>query len=599
MDNSDKKEYFLATTALEEFWDTSKPMIFLGEWCKKHSRMAAWQPLSAKTIGTVFDNTENIIKAYEYVNGVFEQLLPGLTESLNYLHNQKHSQRYWRIVIGPWLFYYIDVIYDRYVALRSAIRQYQQFSTIVLSEGSFITPLDSIGFIALEQDDPYNLQIFSRLIKELFPDNNFPAKQLEIKSEKPSYAKPKTGFLTDIKKAVKSPVNYFIRRIRKNDDLVLFRSTHFSSQAEKQLFYKTGFRILLGNDNPIELKDLPLDKDKRSNLAKPTAGKDEFVVILQQLLPLDIPKCFIEGYDDIKQEAISLPAVKTICSSDRWYFDEIFKQWAAYSSENGARLIGLQHGGNYGSHAFVQQEDFEIKITDKYYSWGWEKSGFNGKISPFYATKLTGRKTLGADNNKTGILLVTSGVLRYLYKLQILNNYSAQAYLDYQYRFISALLPDLRKQAVIRLSENDPGYECAKIWEDRFPGIKLEYYTDRAFLESLRNCRLCVDDHLSTTFIESLAANKPTVLFWDPQLNKLRAEAEPYYAGLRQAGLLYDTPESAACAVNSIYNDVEGWWNESRRQDAVGEFCQRFARSSPTAIDQWARELVLLSKGAN
>jgi len=80
---------------------------------------------------------------------------------------------------------------------------------------------------------------------------------------------------------------------------------------------------------------------------------------------------------------------------------------------------------------------------------------------------------------------------------------------------------------------------------------------------SLENCRLYVCDHLSTTFAEALAANKPTVLFCNPETNRLRLDAQPYFDLLRNSGILFDTPETAASAVAAVYGDVEAWWNAS------------------------------------
>jgi len=34
---------FLATTALEDFWDVSYPIVFLSEGCKRYSRRAYWE----------------------------------------------------------------------------------------------------------------------------------------------------------------------------------------------------------------------------------------------------------------------------------------------------------------------------------------------------------------------------------------------------------------------------------------------------------------------------------------------------------------------------------------------------------------------------
>jgi len=46
---------------------------------------------------------------------------------------------------------------------------------------------------------------------------------------------------------------------------------------------------------------------------------------------------------------------------------------------------------------------------------------------------------------------------------------------------------------------------------------------------------------------------------------------------LKSAGILYHTPEAAAGKINSVYYDVEGWWNGSELQFAIKKFCNCYA----------------------
>ena len=104
-------------------------------------------------------------------------------------------------------------------------------------------------------------------------------------------------------------------------------------------------------------------------------------------------------------------------------------------------------------------------------------------------------------------------------------------------------------------------------------------------MKSLKNCRLYVCDYLSTSFIEALSVNKPTILFWDSQVNELRPAAKKYYDKLREVGILYDTSEGAAAIINNIYDDVKRWWNETNSQEARWDFCIRFARTAQNAVN--------------
>ena len=129
---------------------------------------------------------------------------------------------------------------------------------------------------------------------------------------------------------------------------------------------------------------------------------------------------------------------------------------------------------------------------------------------------------------------------------------------------------------------------------DSCPNLEVETW-DVPFQESLRSCRLYVCDHFSTTFAEALAANKPTILFWDPKANALRPEAQSFYDLLRAQGILFDTPEAAAVAVNRVYDDVEAWWNEPERQKALQLFCHQFARNTPDALALWQAEFAAVA----
>jgi putative transferase (TIGR04331 family) len=141
----------------------------------------------------------------------------------------------------------------------------------------------------------------------------------------------------------------------------------------------------------------------------------------------------------------------------------------------------------------------------------------------------------------------------------------------------------------VRPHRDDYGWGGTERWQDRFPGAIIEKW-DVPFWESLGNCRIVVCDYISTTFIEALAADKPTVLFWDPEVEVVREEAKPYYDALRTVGILHDTPERAATTINSVYEDVASWWNEPRRREGLRYFCQRFALAHDHPIRDWIAE---------
>ena len=149
---------------------------------------------------------------------------------------------------------------------------------------------------------------------------------------------------------------------------------------------------------------------------------------------------------------------------------------------------------------------------------------------------------------------------------------------------------DLLSLLCVRPHYQDYGLNFVQRLREHIPNLKLDSW-DNTFLKSLEEHRLYVCDHNSTTFIEALVANKPTILFWNPKDNQLLPEAKYYFDMLRKSGILFDSPEGAAKAIDIIYNDVESWWNDSDRQKKISIFCDQYCRTSTDAIDLWINEL--------
>ena len=592
--DSRRKGVFLATTALEEFWDTSKPILFLGPWCLRYRRRSFWESLGGRCVRSPWHDEGALHKAYCYTKETYELLLPLMSEVLNSIHHRNYSTRAWRIVIGPWLWHYIAVIYDRYQSLKVAEEDLYDFTTICLSAESFATSSDTLDFVLKLKEDLYNLQIYTRIL--LFLGKKFPDKPMELRPQT-NCRGDNVHFLRRLPQLIAKSASSAVFRVKPTGKSIILKDDYFSSSVKLQLMVKTFGEALPISTNSIELGELPLNWEARSQLQRISLGETEFHALLVSLLPHDIPQSFIEGFEAIgervKEVYPSSPRAILTCTA--WYYDELFKRWAADLSGKGVALIGSQHGGNYGLLSNLYVEEHELAICDRYYSWGWTRSGRHAQVVPFAATKLAGRKSMTACNQKDGILMVTTIEPRYLLHFPFVPS-AIEGYWEWQRRFIQGLGPKPRGKLRVRVDQVDLGWDVVQRWEDLAPDVPLERW-DVTFLRSLENCRLCVCDNLSTTFAEALAANKPTVLFWAAKTYELRPEALRYIDQLHATGILFYAPESAATAVNSLYDDVDGWWNQKNLQTIRREFCERFARTSPNAVSEWAAELRRIANG--
>ena len=111
------------------------------------------------------------------------------------------------------------------------------------------------------------------------------------------------------------------------------------------------------------------------------------------------------------------------------------------------------------------------------------------------------------------------------------------------------------------------------------------------FRKLLKQAKLVVIPHNGTTLIESIALGVPTIIFWDQSIVWMRSEAEVVFNALEQVGIFHRTPESASSFINSIWDDVDEWWNSQATIDARKQFTDQYARSVPNPIRFLAKAL--------
>lgn len=576
---------FLATTALEAFWDNSKPMVFLGPWCLAYPRAAPAAQLG-RLLESPFAQAGEAEAAYAHVNALYEDMLPRLADGLNRLHGVQHPVRYWRIVAGPWLHIYLSVLYDRFRHLEAALAAYPALTTIGLAREAFVTPADTQDFAAFLLEDAYNLQLYTAMLAAM--GRRFAVAGADTR-QSAGYVKGQVGSWKQ--RALRWVARHYVGSAAATGATVLLKDTYFPKKVLLALCLRRFGRILPSLGAAAAPAIAGGQHALRAALGGIALGESEFARCVAAMLPADVPTCFVEGYAAIGAAAAAFYPRRTtaICSANGWYYDEIFKQWAAASAVRGTALLGVQHGGNYGALAMMPSEEHETAIADRYYTWGWQRAGSAATVVPMPAPKLIGRAAR-ASSLGGGVLWVATIAPRYLVQFPWVPGDFA-TYLDWQQRFAGRLDAATFAQLRLRPHREDNQWQLVDRLAATFPQLRVEGW-DISFEESLRQCELYVCDHLSTTFIEALAANTPTILFWETRSNKLRPEALPYYALLREAGILFDDPAAAAAAVNAVMaTGADIWWAAPARQRTVAAFCARFARTSADALDAWDAEL--------
>ncbi len=309
--------------------------------------------------------------------------------------------------------------------------------------------------------------------------------------------------------------------------------------------------------------------------------QNDFEKLLKELIPIQIPFMYVEGYATLQNQVQDLPWPKNpkfIFTSNSHSSDDLFKAWSAKKVEEGKKLFIGQHGGHYGTGLWSFNEEHEIAISDKYISWGWDDSN-KEKVVPTFAIKLTGEKEVQYDPNGKALLVTTVNPRYSYWSYSSFCSSQIISYFEDQFQFIRSLPLEIKNNTIIRLYPQDYAWDQIQRWKDQFSDIQLD--NGSVPISNLfSKIRIYISTYNATTYLESMYLNIPTLIFWNPNHWELRDSAIPYFEKLQEAGIFFHTPKEAAIQLQKIWEDVPGWWNSQKVQDARNVFCSRFARKS-------------------
>ena len=578
---------YLCTTALQKFWDPSaEEVLFLGEWCLRYDCRRDWQDLNYVILPHPWDDREAMHQAAAYEEEVYEELLEALADFLNQAHGEEHSRQYWRIIIGPWLLHFIQLLHERFLCLRQALDQYPGLRTAGLSPSSFRIPRHYWDHTWGSTGDPYNLQLYTALLLAMgvvIPVRPFQwALQLDFR-------KPAPFWKSVLKNLWRHLGPYWARQ-----GTALMVDMYIPPRQLLNFMAQTGFKARwcsMPESEPWVNGAGPDDlHPRRRDLEALTLPQgDTFRSLIIKVLPAHFPLMYLEGYRACRgwvQENWKNEATQAVLTANALHGNEAFKFLAAELHERGAKLIAVQHGGAYGSARYNPVELLEREAADEFWSWGWEGNAVKPMANPklsLLAAKRRNRQAAGQ-----GYIFFAGNILpRYYY-----HNWSCPTgpqfgeYLDWQIGFLKALNPDVQARVIFRANPLDWGWCVRQRIQDACPEVRLDDPRND-FYDGLLGASLKVCDMNQTTLLESMAADIPTIAFWDPNRWELRPEAEPYFQQLRDAGILYDSPGEAAQAVNRLWPEVDDWWRQPEVQQARRNFADRYALQSPNWVRQW------------
>jgi len=156
-------DYLIVSSLEKQRIEQDKLCLYLGEWCFNFSEI----PNNKKSIVLNYhwNDRQKLYDDFSYLDNLYESVLPKVAHALNNYHQKDYPIEYWRVVIGPWLIYFIQIIFDRWFMLDLAIKKYRPKHCILLeSEPNKFVPSDFNDFNDFMQNDQWNEEIIRQII---------------------------------------------------------------------------------------------------------------------------------------------------------------------------------------------------------------------------------------------------------------------------------------------------------------------------------------------------------------------------------------------------------------------------------------------------
>lgn len=319
---------------------------------------------------------------------------------------------------------------------------------------------------------------------------------------------------------------------------------------------------------------------------------DYLVDVLERSLPIPFSSEFSLNDDRARKVRTRKGRLSIKTISYQMSAERLFE--AAHRIDQGEGLIHLQHGCNYGfARAYSLASTIEYN-QHAFLTWGWRRHGdYAGRFESFPAPQLA--PWLNSHRRAGNAILLVSSIVPFLPTRLISNGelYCHDRRTD-RAGFIRSVSAELASDLLYRpYRQVDHAARDADYFRKEFPGVR-QISEQLEFYRVSRSCRVMVVDHPGLTFYQALIAGTPVIGFWTDLHWPIDEDVKPMFDELRRVGLLFDTGQEAAQALNERAATFEDWWQGDEVQAAVSAVKKCNMQSSRFWLPLWMKKILTL-----
>ncbi len=554
--------------------------LYLGKWCfdkindlknvsihKYH-----WSDLNK------FETDSEIIINY------YEILIKKISQYLNKIHSENKDFKYWEKIVGPWLLYFITIVFDRYENLRNLDNKEKIKTFIPKYNINDWIPLDFVDFEDMISRDDWNYYIYSEIIKAQKLINYEELNQNLVNKKK--YHRKKSRLLEKIIKILIYKLLRLIPEKLRDISLVETNLKYYKHWYLNLKLKQFPFQYYIRENTKEKYID---NKYRKKNIDdKYFINENEFLKLLNNLIIQNIPIAYLESFKSNKARHIKVfpKKPKFIFTSSAYFSNELFKIWIAEQSLNHQKIYISVHGGHHGTALFNLPGLMTERIADKFFTWGWSE---NILPSP-KASELKIRKNKYKINNKKfKICFVVYNSNKF--SSCITSSPTSSNFLDYledHEIFIKSLNKIIVNQLTVRFKRLNSSWDLKNFYKN-LSVKQFSQFNEKDDLKDLVNkfsIFICAYD--TTMVYELLTLNVPTILFFDEKFWRLNKKTKKMFYKLKKVNLFFESPKEIAQFLNDKnIESIRVWWNKKDTQITKNEYLKLYGYSSKNYLNEW------------
>ena len=613
------KKLYLVTSSINEIIpdDKNLSLLLLGKNCLINDKVKKKiNTFEYKFANYHWNDRKKMSKDLDYIWDVSNRLIDAYSNKFNEIHNKNYSRDYWFLFLGQRVLRLVTFLFDRWETLNEAIKKNNVEKVIILKNNKFDlnTKNNSELNLLMHDSEYWNHLVYAYIIKnytnldfELAESKNT-EHNLTIKVKQNSISIISKNVLNKIKKIFLNPqilINFFDYKIDnilngikskipiKKNEIYFHSNIFYNAKYQNNLIQKIKQvpRSLKFNYNQEDVPDYNLVLRENINKNIEFKALSNFENFLVDIMSKIIPRSYIEGYEKLKKNNLNNKLLSNLpkaifIRSHQSGGNLLALEWMSDCIEKGTKLLILQTGGGWQNSKNHLLERFDIKISDKYFSYG-KINEDNKKIFSIGFTRNFHEKIM-KPNFKTGNIIFTLFTpFGYNSEPSCRRPVGEQwkKYISDQINLLKLIPEDIRNKIIIRFKKRHNENSCyfdywsmKKKITDNFPNIQIDNdHHTKKLLDYIPQSRLIIATYNASVILETLSSNMPTIMYWDKHFNEINEISQPVFNKLADEGILHHDENSASKHIISNFNNFDKWWNKPSVQSARREFCTSFA----------------------